>query len=46
MKKSKSIISQDIPNALTLAAMREVESGKDAGGVSTDSLECFIASMK
>lgn len=36
----------DVPNALTLAAMKEVESGKDAGVVSTDSLESFIASMK
>ena len=36
----------DVPNPLTLAAMREAESGKDAGTVQIDSLEHFIASMK
>lgn len=37
---------EDVPNAETLAAMKEAESGKDAGSVSTDSLESFIASMQ
>lgn len=36
----------DVPNALTLAAMKEAESGKDAGVVSTDSLESFITSFE
>ena len=36
----------DVPNPLTLAAMREAESGKDAGTVRVDSLEHFMASMK
>lgn len=36
----------DVPNPLTLAAMREAESGKDAGTVQVDSLEHFIASMR
>ena len=30
---------------LTLAAMREAESGNDAGEVKLDSIESFIASM-
>ena len=44
--KSKNLEVDDMPNTLTLAAMKEVESGKDAGVVSTDSMESFIASMK
>lgn len=36
----------EIPNAVTLAAMKEVESGKDAGVVCMDNLESFIASMQ
>ena len=43
---AKNIVWEDVPNAVTLAAMKEAESGKDAGVVSTDSLESFIASMK
>lgn len=39
-------IWEEVPNAVTLAAMKEAESGKDAGTVSTDSLESFIASMQ
>ena len=36
---------EDVPNDVTLAAMREVESGKDAGEVKLDSIESFVASM-
>ena len=43
---SKNLKVIDMPNALTLAAMKEAESGRDAGVVSTDSLERFIASME
>ena len=35
----------EVPNDLTLAAMKEAESGNDVGIVPTDSLESFIASM-
>lgn len=38
--------TEDIPNDITLAAMKEAASGKDAGIVSTESLEEFIGSMK
>lgn len=44
--KSINLKVDDIPNALTLTAMKEAESGKDAGVVSMDSLESFIASME
>lgn len=37
---------EEIPNAVTLAAMKEVESGKDAGTICMDNLESFIASMQ
>ena len=37
---------EEIPNATTVAAMKEAESGKDAGVVSVDSLDHFIASMQ
>lgn len=37
---------EEIPNATTLAAMKEIESGKDAGPVCMDNLESFIASMQ
>lgn len=37
---------EDTPNATTMAAMREIESGKDAGTVCMDNLESFIASMQ
>lgn len=46
MKSFQNRIIGDIPNALTLAVMNEAESGRDAGVVSTDSLESFIASIK
>ena len=38
-------LDEDIPNATTLAAMKEAESGHDAGVVRVDSLESFMASM-
>lgn len=45
--ENPSILAQEeIPNAVTLAAMREIESGKDAGSVCMDNLESFIASMQ
>ena len=34
-----------IPNAETLTAMKEAESGHDAGVVRVDSLESFMASL-
>ena len=43
---AKDAVWEEIPNAVTLAAMKEAESGEDAGSVSTDSLESFIASMQ
>lgn len=46
MKSIQNRIMDDVPNALTLSAMKEAESCKDAGVVSTDSLESFIASIK
>ena len=36
---------EDVPNDVTLAAMREAKSGKDAGEVKLDSIESFVASM-
>lgn len=38
--------NEEIPNAKTLAAMKEAKDGKDAGAVCMDSLESFIASME
>ena len=35
----------EIPNETTLSAMKEAESGEDAGIVNIDSVESFIASM-
>lgn len=43
---TKKATWEEVPNAMTLAAMKEAKSGKDAGVVSTDSLESFIASMQ
>ena len=37
---------EDTPNGTTLTAMKEIESGKDAGSVCMDNLESFIASMQ
>ena len=36
---------EDVPNAETLAAMKEAVGGHDAGVVRVDSLESFMASM-
>ena len=36
----------EIPNETTLSAMKEAESGGDAGIVNIDSVENFIASMR
>ena len=36
----------DIPNETTLSAMKEAESGEDAGIVNIDSVESFIASVR
>ena len=43
---SRSAALEDVPNAETLAAMKEAESGNDAGVVRVDSLESFMASME
>ena len=42
----KSVDKTGIPNTTTLAAMKEVESGHDAGVVRVDSLESFMVSME
>ena len=42
-RKCKTV---DDPNDTTIAAMREIESGNDAGEVNLDSMESFIASMQ
>ena len=44
-KSRAKAASADIPNAETIAAMRESESGHDAGAVNLDSLEKFVSSM-
>lgn len=41
----KDIVLEEIPNSTTLAAMKEVESGHDAGVVRMDSLKDFMASI-
>ena len=43
---SRRAALEDVPNAETLAAMKEAESGHDAGVVRVDSLESFMASME
>ena len=43
---SRSAALEDVPNAETLAAMKEAESGHDAGVVRVDSSESFMASME
>ena len=43
---AKSCAIEDVPNAVTLAAMKEVESGLDAGSVRLDSLQSFMASIE
>ena len=44
----KSVYSDvdEVPNATTVAAMKEAKSGNDAGVVSVDSLDSFIVSMQ
>ena len=37
---------KNVPNDTTITAMREIESGNDAGEVKLDSMESFIASMQ
>ena len=44
--KACSIALDETPNAETLAAMKEAESGHDAGVVRVDSLESFMASLE
>ena len=39
-------MDMEIPNETTLSAMKEAESGEDAGIVNIDSVENFIASMR
>ena len=36
---------EDVPNAITMAAIREIENGRDAGVVNMGSLDDFITSM-
>jgi len=43
---ASGVVWEDVPNAVTMAAMKEAENGQDAGTVSTDNLESFIASMQ
>ena len=38
--------SEDIPNAVTQAAMQEAEAGRYAGVVRMDSIEDFVASFE
>ena len=38
--------TEEVPNATTLAAMKEIESGQDAGVVRVDDFESFMASME
>lgn len=42
LKKESSV---DVPNAVTMGAMREAESGHDAGKVMTYSIEAFVDSL-
>jgi len=45
VRKAAKAKATHIPNELTIAAMKEVESGKDAGEVKLDNIDNFIASM-
>lgn len=38
-------LNNEIPNAKTIAAMKEIEQGSDAGNISVDTLATFIASI-
>ena len=42
---NKDIDKDEIPNDITLAAMKEATSGKDAGSVSLKDLDSFITSL-
>ncbi len=44
--KPLAISRSEIPNATTLAAMKEAETGRDAGTVCLDSVDGFIASLE
>ena len=41
-----NMTTMTLPNDTTLSAMKEAESGEDAGIVNIDSVESFIASMR
>ena len=43
---AKSMSKEYIQNAETLAAMKEAESGHDAGIIRLDSIDSFMASME
>lgn len=43
---TQSVDLESVPNATTLAAMKEAESGNDAGVVRVDNLANFMASME
>lgn len=45
VRKAAKAKTAHIPNELTIAAMKEVESGIDAGEVKLDNIDNFIASM-
>lgn len=43
---AKSVDMEDVSNVTTLAAMKEAESGNDAGVVRVDNLANFMASIE
>ena len=45
MEIFRNMTTMTLPNETTLSAMKEAESGEDAGIVNIDSVENFIASM-
>ena len=44
--QKSNVVVDDMPNAKTLAAMKEAQSGNDAGSVCMDSLESFVVSIE
>ncbi len=44
--KSEATSRSEIPNATTLAAMKEAESGRDARTVCLDDVDGFVASLE
>lgn len=44
--KASAAALEELPNATTLSAMKEVEKGHDAGTVHMDSLRSFMTSME